>query len=307
MLVGELNLMLSKPEGLTATKEILDDLRFLGVGTHHMSDVSADFLGQLYEARNDFYEQAACSVFCRLLMHCSACLLRLLAGIFPLHRRVILATLTPCCWQISLTGRTERLLICVLCRCERHAGGNTIGQVFTPRFLTTLMAKIAGVTLQDVVFDPCAGTGGFLIAAAHQAQQHADVSWPYAINELKDNLWGFESERVTAALCVVNMVRRNARFACHVRRMRCWSELLATQILRGDGKSRVFNKSCLDDAEFPTGRATLVLMNPPFPHDKKKSKSVEAFIDRGLEGLQDGGRLLSVVPDNVLFGAGKVR
>ncbi len=76
------------------------------------------------------------------------------------------------------------------------------------------MAKIAGVTLEDTVFDPCAGTGGFLIAAAHQAQMNANVSWPVAIDQLKNNLWGFESERVTAALCVVNMVRCNATLYC---------------------------------------------------------------------------------------------
>ena len=53
-LVSELKVMLSQRDGPKAAKEILDDLRFLGVGVHRMSDgadvsVSADFLGQLYE------------------------------------------------------------------------------------------------------------------------------------------------------------------------------------------------------------------------------------------------------------------
>ena len=93
--------------------------------------------------------------------------------------------------------------------------------MFTPRFLTTLMAKIADVTLADTVLDPCAGTGGFLIAAAHQAQiTPGDVSdWDRTIDILKDKLWGFESERVTAALCVVNMVRHSACIHCCARRM----------------------------------------------------------------------------------------
>ena len=34
---------------------------------------------------------------------------------------------------------------------------------------------------------------------------------------------------------------------------------------------------------------------------------MQEFIDRGLEGLQDGGRLLSIVPDSVIFGVGEVR
>ena len=84
------------------------------------------------------------------------------------------------------------------------------------------------------------------------------------------------------------------------------------QIVRGDGKSRIFNQSCMVGEDFPTAHATVVLMNPPFPHGKNgKGKSgsisVQAFIDRGLEGLQDGGRLLSIVPDSVLFGIGEVR
>ena len=80
------------------------------------------------------------------------------------------------------------------------------------------MAQVAQVTLYDTVLDPCAGTGGFLIAAAHQAQT-TDSDWDRTITILKDKLWGFESERVTAALCVVNMVRHSARMLCCARRI----------------------------------------------------------------------------------------
>ncbi len=71
---------------------------------------------------------------------------------------------------------------------------------------------MSDVTLKDTVLDPTCGTGGFLIAAAHQAQAHANsegipYSWEDTIEQIKDNLLGFESEPVTAALCVVNMVR----------------------------------------------------------------------------------------------------
>ena len=62
----------------------------------------------------------------------------------------------------------------------------------------------------------------------------------------------------------------------------------------------------MNAANFPTGQATMVLMNPPFL-GKSASNSVQDFIDRGMEGLQDGGRLLSIVPDGVLFGLGEVR
>ena len=73
------------------------------------------------------------------------------------------------------------------------------------------------------------------------------------------------------------------------------------QILRGDGKSNVYNASCIDAAEFPLGKATVVLMNPPFG-DAIKVKAFE-FLTRGMDGLKDVGRLVAVVPNSVLFGA----
>ena len=47
----------------------------------------------------------------------------------------------------------------------RYTGGNTIGQYFTPRHITSMMADLCQVGKKDVVIDPACGTGGFLIAA----------------------------------------------------------------------------------------------------------------------------------------------
>jgi type I restriction enzyme M protein len=72
--------------------------------------------------------------------------------------------------------------------------------------------------------------------------------------------------------------------------------------MRGDGKSGIHNENCFTSANFPMGRATVALLNPPFPHKGKTSTPISTFIDRGLEGLQTGGLLLAIVPNNVLFG-----
>ncbi len=82
------------------------------------------------------------------------------------------------------------------------------------------MARLAHVTLNDIVLDPCAGTGGFLIAAAYEAQAHAmrsgkkDITWQQVIDQVKHKLYGFEAEPLTAALGVVNMVRRPLHTRC---------------------------------------------------------------------------------------------
>jgi hypothetical protein len=69
--------------------------------------------------------------------------------------------------------------------------------------------------------------------------------------------------------------------------------------MRGDGKSNMFHDNCFTASEFPTGRATVVLMNPPF--GKTMQDKVPKFLDRALEGLNDNGRLVAIVPDSVLF------
>ena len=68
--------------------------------------------------------------------------------------------------------------------------------------------------------------------------------------------------------------------------------------MHGDGNSRVFCGDCFTAAaDFPIGKADIVLMNPPF------GESLSKFLDRGPEGgLKDGGRLVSVVKDAFLCG-----
>ncbi len=160
----------------------------------------------------------------------------------------------------------------------RYTGGNTIGQYFTPRHITRLMADLADVGKNDVVLDPACGTGGFLIAAMQRMQQQSKLSRDQIVKLVQTQLIGLEDEPVTAALCVANM------------------------ILRGDGSSSVRRADCFDDSKFPFDSATVVLMNPPFPH-KKTDTPPEQFIDRALAGLKHRGRAAIVVPSSLL-GAG---
>ncbi len=52
---------------------------------------------------------------------------------------------------------------------ESKAGA---GQYFTPRALIDSMVQVMRPTLQDVIQDPAAGTGGFLISANRYIQEH---------------------------------------------------------------------------------------------------------------------------------------
>ena len=52
---------------------------------------------------------------------------------------------------------------------EKKSGA---GQYFTPRPLINSMVRVMKPTLDDIIQDPVAGTGGFLIAANHYLRTH---------------------------------------------------------------------------------------------------------------------------------------
>lgn len=156
-----------------------------------------------------------------------------------------------------------------------YVGGNTIGQIFTPRHIASFMADLTKVERDDNVLDPACGTGGFLIAAMNRVQRRSKLSRVQIVDIIKEHLLGFEDEPTTAALCVANM------------------------ILRGDGSTKVNQGNCFTSRKFHPGWASIVLMNPPFPHKKTKYLP-EDFIERGLEGLRHKGMLASIVPQSLL-------
>lgn len=166
----------------------------------------------------------------------------------------------------------------------RYTGGNTIGQYFTPRHITKLMADVCGVTQKDIVIDPACGTGGFLIACMDRLLREDHLSRSQMVEVIKSKLIGFEAEPETAALCVANM------------------------ILRGDGSTGIHRADCLTSPSFPVEKASVGLMNPPFPHQKTDTPS-EEFVDRALEALRDRGKLAVVLPTGLLAkpGAGEWR
>ncbi|MDX1992379.1 MAG: N-6 DNA methylase [bacterium] len=157
----------------------------------------------------------------------------------------------------------------------RYTGGNTIGQYFTPRHVARFMADICQTSLQDVVIDPACGTGGFLVACIQRAYENLNASYEDAVEMVRNQLLGYESEPVTAALCVANM------------------------ILRGDGKTGIRKADCFSASDYPMGQCQVALMNPPFPH-KKTDTPTETFIARALDALETRGKLAVIVPTSLL-------
>lgn len=157
----------------------------------------------------------------------------------------------------------------------RYTGKNTIGQIFTPRHVTQFMVDMCDVSADDLVVDPTCGTGGFLIASLYKMIGTRHLQKREIKKLVAKHLMGFETEPITAALCVANM------------------------ILRGDGTTAVVKDDCFTSDKYPEESATIVLGNPPFPH-KATDDPPEKFINRGLEALKARGLLAMVIPMSLL-------
>jgi type I restriction enzyme M protein len=157
----------------------------------------------------------------------------------------------------------------------RYTGGNTIGQYFTPRHIANFMAELTEVGPQDIVLDISCGTGGFLVAAMNRVLVRKRLSRAQLVELVKHKLIGIETVPMTAAICVANM------------------------ILRGDGSTGIHNKDAFTWKGFPANRATIALLNPPFPH-RKTDRPPEHFVDRALEGVRAGGEVAVIVPTSLL-------
>ena len=176
---------------------------------------------------------------------------------------------------------------------EKKAGA---GQYFTPRPLIDSMVRVMRPTLDDIIQDPAAGTGGFLIAANRYIREHSNPNnWTNKQNNKYhgNTFYGMEHVQDTHRLALMNLMLHGLD-----------SSPQGAGIHYGDTLS-------------PDGQAllpaTLILTNPPFGSKKggglpnrsdfefPTSNKQFCFLQHIYLGLKPGGRAAAVFPDNVLF------
>ena len=177
---------------------------------------------------------------------------------------------------------------------EKKSGA---GQYFTPRVLINAMVELMKPNLDDVIVDPTAGTGGFLIRAHHYIQQHNDVN---ALNETAydkyqhKTFYGMELVPDTRRLAMMNLMLHDLAIDDHN------AGIQFGDTLSNEGK------------QLPA--ASLILANPPFGTKQGggvptrddlihyTSNKQLAFLHlMYLRLLKPAGRAAVVLPDNVLF------
>lgn len=176
---------------------------------------------------------------------------------------------------------------------EKKSGA---GQYFTPRPLIDAMVAVMQPTLADIIQDPAAGTGGFLIAANRYIREHGNPDeWTEAQQRkyARNTFYGMEHVQDTHRLALMNLMLHGLD-----------SDPGAAGIRYGDTLSP-------DGAALP--KASLMLTNPPFGTKKggglpsrddftfPTSNKQFCFLQHIYRGLAPNGRAAVVLPDNVLF------
>lgn len=169
----------------------------------------------------------------------------------------------------------------------RYSGGDgaTLGIVLTPSHITELFCDLVNLKAGDVIFDPCCGTGGFLVAGMHRLLSLAENdSDRKRVKETQ--IFGIEIRDDMFAVATTNM------------------------ILRGDGQSNLICEDFLmknpDDIQLQ--QITAGFMNPPYSQAKSKETqnlSELNFISRLLDCITKSGRAAVIVPVSVMIGKTK--
>ncbi len=178
---------------------------------------------------------------------------------------------------------------------SKVATSGTNGQFRTPRHIIDMMVKMMQPTPQDIIIDPAAGSGGFLVASGDYLNNNCKELFDK--EKLKDHyhndmFFGFDMDRTMLRIGAMNMM------------------------LHGVENPNIEYRDSLSDQNSGRDICTLILANPPFKgsldYDSvspdllkmtKTKKTELLFIALMLGMLKTGGRCATIVPDGVLFGS----
>jgi type I restriction enzyme M protein len=178
---------------------------------------------------------------------------------------------------------------------EKKSGA---GQYFTPRPLIDCMVALIRPQAGELIQDPAAGTGGFLITSDSYIKKQTDNLFDLSVDEQN-----FQRDKAFYGIELVQDAHRL---------------LLMNMMLHGiEGEVGLGDSLSPDGQRLP--KANVILTNPPFGTKKGGGKPTRddftyqtsnkqlAFLEHIYRGLLPGGRAAVVLPDNVLFEDGQGR
>ena len=169
-----------------------------------------------------------------------------------------------------------------------------LGIVLTPRHVTRWVADVLDVKVNDIVYDPTCGTGGFLVAAFDYVKQNATAEQLARFKQ--HSVFGIEQDAGVSALAVVNMIFRGDG-KNNIQEGDCFKKWLTVTTENGVRSARYVAE------ETETPAVTKAMMNPPFALKRSDEKEFR-FIEQALAQTEHGGLLFSVLPYSVMVKQG---
>ncbi len=154
----------------------------------------------------------------------------------------------------------------------RYAGSDKkTGLVLTPTHITDLFCEIADLGIDDIVFDECCGTAGFLVSAMN-----------YMLKKAGNNS---EKKKIIKSSQLLGIEDRSDMF----------SHACSNMMMRGDGKSHILYGDCFKEENKSIIRAnkpTKAFLNPPY-QDGNAAEQLE-FIENALSCLVKDGLCIAI-------------
>ena len=150
-----------------------------------------------------------------------------------------------------------------------------LGIVLTPPHITELAIELAQVGKNDILYDNCAGTGGFLISGMKQMISQAEGNLKVEQQIKSKSIIGVELQADISSLLCSNM------------------------FIHGDGRSNVFQGDCFKETVARKVKKkfqpTVGMLNPPFKGETTDIEELD-FVINNLEALSPGGRCVALLP-----------
>lgn len=147
--------------------------------------------------------------------------------------------------------------------------------MLTPSHITELFCDLAELTYKDIVYDPCCGTGGFLVSALER------------MFSLTGNNQNERKKIREKRLCGVEIRADMFTYAC------------SNMKFRGDGKSNIFIGDCFAYEDMiKEYKPTVSFLNPPYDHGLEKQME---FIEHSLNVASQKGIVVAIVQQSCAF------
>ena len=152
----------------------------------------------------------------------------------------------------------------------RYAGSSqSQGLVLTPQHITELFCDLADITPKSIVYDPCCGSGGFLISAMKIMIEKA------ASHTEKESI-------------------KNSQLIGVERRPDMFTYACSNMLFRGDGKSNIYCGDCFNYEKIvrESHNPNVVFLNPPY--DVGAVGQMQ-FIEHALNTIKQQGVVIAIV------------